>query len=299
MNLALPDNWVVRDLLPKGGLWMIAGAPKAGKSYLVTELSHCLVNKEIDFFHGYKVEYRGPVLYINYDMPTSSHKRRYQLLEQNHGYNFQGMYHICMDEIPPGFNILKEGSREWLKSQVADLKPSVIIFDVIRRFYVGDENNSDVCSQFIQSVNDILQESSASGILLHHSNKTSEAGQAQGFEKDPISAVRGSSVIAGSMDTICAFNNAGNQLWYQGRDISTKYTLKREKNGLPNRWIRKNNNNLRREQTKMLGAGYLLQVTNLGKDDVYNLMLTHVEDYVYEEFEQDWPSILTQFKAYE
>lgn len=297
MSLDLKQDWVIHSILPRGGLFMMAGPPKVGKSYAVLDMAHSIVNSTEHFWHGFAVEAHGDVLYCQADMPTGSHRRRITKLEES-SYNFNRLWHITMDEFPPSFDILREANFNWLKAQIEDLKPKVIIFDVVRRFYKGDENSSDLAGQFIASINDLIQAGDSSGILLHHTNKTSEISKNMGIEKDPISAVRGSSVIAGSVDTICAFNDNGNQMWYQGRDVSLKYGVRRDKNGIHHRWI-KANHNQRASAIEHLIARFVVQKPQLGKDDVYSLCLPHVENFEYEEFKTLYSLVLSKVSTYE
>jgi hypothetical protein len=290
------QDWVIRDILPRGGTMMVAGPPKIGKSLLMMDICSAISGHD-DFWHGFKVEETGNIMCCEFDMPVGSHRRRVLQLEKT-GLNFNKMFHVTVDEVPPGFNLLREGSFNWLKAQVEDLRPLVIVFDVVRRFYQGDENSSDLAGQFMQAVSDILIAGGSSGILVHHTNKTSEVAKNMGFEKDPISAVRGSSVIAGSVDTICAFNDAGTQLWYQGRDVNLRYGVKRGANGIYNRWIKAGASN-RASEVQHLAARFLLQVPTLGKDDVYALCLPHVADLDYKEFDIIWQLVAGKAGQYE
>jgi hypothetical protein len=298
MELELSQDWLIHSIIPRGGLAMVAGQPKVGKSLYVMDVCHAIGNPKLDFFHGFSVEQRGPVLYINLDMPPGSHRRRFSKLELNHNFNFGNLWHITRDELPAGFNILQPGFKNWLIEQVSKLKPVLIIFDVVRRFYAGDENSSDIAAQLIQVINEVIQEGNSSAILVHHTNKTSEISKNMGLEKDPINAVRGSSVLAGSMDTIIAFNDIGNELAYQGRDLNLRYYIKRSNTGLHNRWIKEKASG-RPTHVERLIARYLLQKPTLGKDDVFNLCIPHVEALSYEEFSGRYSAVAQNVDAYE
>lgn len=267
-------------------------------SLIALDICEAIGNPQRNWFHGFQVEHRGPVLYVNLDMPTGSHRRRFLRLENNHNFKFGNLWHITRDEVPAGFDILKEGNKNWLLEQVSKLKPAVIIMDVVRRLYAGDENSSDIAAQVIASVNEIIQEGNSSAILVHHTNKTNEISKNMGIEKDPINAVRGSSVLAGSMDTICAFNDNGTELAYQGRDINLRYAIKRAPTGLHNRWIKEKASN-RKIQLERLIARYLLQNAELSKNDVFYLAQEHVEALTLEEYSPRFSEVAANLDAFE
>lgn len=270
-------DWVIHQLLPVGGKMMLGGPPKAGKSLLTLKLAHAILREPL--YHGFKVESHGTVLMLENDMPRSSHKRR---IEKLHGvyYDFGGMYHITKDLMPNGFNLLDEPHYNWLAEQVRDLRPTVIIFDVLRSFYLGDENNSEIVSRLMSRIDALLLEGDSSCVIIHHSKKS-------GFDKEtghslsPVEALRGSTVIAGSMDTICALNDSGTMVQYQGRDIGNiTYHIHQEFGGLKNRYIRKGATN-RSQSLERLYA--LLLSQNI--PDPFSAMAEYCEQLDREEFE--------------
>lgn len=280
-ELTLDNDWIIRYILPRGGKCMIAGPPKVGKSYLVLNMANAVCAKQ-EFFHGYAVETYGTALYIQLDMALNSHRRRIIQLEAN-GYDFSKLFHITPDEVGPGFSLIKEGNLNWLKEQVRDLKPTLIIFDVFKRFFTGDENDSDMAQQAISAIDELLLEGDSTGIILHHSRKQSEMSKSLGMNVSPIDAVRGSSVIAGSMDTIMAFNDNGSMLAVQGRDINTVYNIKRNKWGLHERYIKKTHQQ-RATALERLLALFLVQKPGMDEEYYYVCATPLVEDLDYEEF---------------
>jgi KaiC/GvpD/RAD55 family RecA-like ATPase len=298
MQLNVDQDWIIHGVLPVGGLWMIAGAPKAGKSLLVAEVCHAIVNTTEHFMHGLKVVMHGRVLYVNLDMGVVTHRRRFLNLQQEHSYNFNNLYHITRDETPASFNVLNESTKEWLAAQIRDLKPLVIVFDVIRRFYSGDENSSSVAQDFINAITDLMAEGDSAAILVHHTNKTSEISKNMGLEKNPIDAVRGSSTIAGSVDTVTAFNDNASALWYQGRDITLKYNVKKGICGIPNRWISKTTPK-RGDQIERLLAGFIHQKPGMDSTDYFNLCLPHVDEFTKDDFKALYAKVKTNAGGYE
>lgn len=297
MQLNVEQDWIINPVLPVGGIWMIAGAPKAGKSLLVAGIAEALVDKRMEFFHGMRIAIHGTVLYINLDMGVVSHRRRFLQMEE-HGSKLKGLYHITRDEVPASLNILNDSSREWLGKQIRDLKPTVIIFDVIRRFYSGDENSSAVAQEFINAISDLMQQGDSAAILVHHTNKTSEISKNMGIEKNPIEAVRGSSTIAGSADTICAFNDNASALWYQGRDVNMKYNLKKGVCGIPQRWVSKTTQK-RADQIERLLAGFMVQAPGKSSTDYFTLCKPHVDEFTEDDFKAIYAKVLQNKAGYD
>lgn len=276
------EDWVIKNLLPVGGKLMLGGSPKAGKSYNVLKLAHCVLREP--FFHGNKVDRHGRVLMVEFDMPESSHRRR---IASMHGivYDFNGMYHITRKDAPRGFSILNQPHYNWLAAQVTDLKPALIIIDVYRSLYIGNENDSSLTAEVMMRLDELLLEGDSSAVLLHHTKKS-------GFDKEtgtsmsPIEAVRGSSVIAGSMDTIMALSDTGHGMQVQGRDVGNlSYYIKREFGGLPNRHIKKAGTNRQFSMEKLL-AGFHIQCPKESSDTYFKWMSEYVEDMNKEEYEQ-------------
>lgn len=257
LNAQETSDWIIKRLLPKNGKLMIGGCPKSGKSLLTLATAYSVLHQPI--YHGFKVQTNGTVLMIENDMPMSSHARRIRKLTED-GYNFGGMYHITKDLMPPAFNILQDGHYSWLESQVSDLKPTLIIFDVLRSLYLGDENNSDVAAHVMAKIDALLLAGNSSCVIIHHSKKGGFNSES-GTMLTPVEAVRGSSVISGSMDTICALNDTGTMCYYQGRDIGNiHYSLTTKSGSLKNRIIRSNTNGRQQQIEKLyaqlLDSGY-------------------------------------------
>jgi RecA-family ATPase len=274
--------WVINKLLPVGGKLMLGGPPKSQKSFNALKLIHCVLREP--FFHGFRVDVHGRVLVVELDMPTESHARR---IEQFHNvsYNFDGCYHITRSEIPKSFNLLTQQHYNWLAEQVADLKPTMVVFDVLRSIFLGNENDSSAMSEIMMRLDEILLEGNSAAVILHHSKKA-------GFDKEttmsvsPIEAVRGSSVIAGSMDTIMALNDTGHTMQIQGRDIgNTSYFLKREFGGLPNRFIKIGGTGRQQSIEKLL-ASIMTQCPKESNANYFKWTSEYVEDMNEEEFEQ-------------
>jgi KaiC/GvpD/RAD55 family RecA-like ATPase len=298
MQLDVEQEYILSPVLPVGGIWMIAGAPKAGKSLLAAGVAEALVDKRVEFFHGMHVKTHGKVLYINLDMGVVSHRKRFLNMEEEKGSKLKGLYHITRDEVPASLNIINPPSYEWLASQVRDLKPMVIIFDVLRRFFTGDENSSDVAQNIMNAVTNLMREGESAAILVHHTNKTSEISKNMGIEKNPIEAVRGSSSIAGSADTICAFNDNATSLHYQGRDVNLKYMIKKGQCGIPQRWISKTTVK-RADAIERLLAGIMVQAPTLDADGYYNLVSPHVDEFTKDDFKAIYAKVKTSQVGYD
>jgi hypothetical protein len=166
------QRWLIPGYLPQGELVILSAQPKVGKTLLATDLVLATVSGST--FMGEKIE-KGKVLYVTSDESLQSLARRFKasgfgLLSEEEKAN------IC---IMTSFDI---GSQARLQAKLNEFKPSLVIFDsltsISRRSGIS-ENDAEF-SRPIYQLRDLLANHNASGILIHHNNKSKEA---RGIEK--------------------------------------------------------------------------------------------------------------------
>lgn len=197
--------WISRGILPKSGIMVFGGLPKAGKSFLTLNLSRALA--------------LGEPLFCNPDFQAQ--QARVVLVEHELGeYGLQKRVLPIFKDVHPsrlGDNFLyfsKEHGLEWSSSQgqrffhnvVKETQPDVLVLDPIGKMFSGNENdNSEIGALFAQ-----LDELVAFGrpwgmsiVLVHHFKKPpeNELGR-KGFDDlDPLN-FRGSSRWYADPDTL-------------------------------------------------------------------------------------------------
>jgi len=174
-------QWLIPELLPKGETIILAGSPKAGKSLLAVDAAFAIATGESSFLGESVIP--GKVLLISVDESLMS--TRNKLLKR--GFRHRDSPNV---RVLPSWTI---DQMNVLEAQLEDFRPDVVIVDSLRRINHGSaiSENSAEFADNIYTLKETIARYGASGILIHHSNKNSEA---MGIDK-----LRGSSAIAGAV----------------------------------------------------------------------------------------------------
>ena len=173
-------QWLIPELLPKGETIILAAMPKAGKTLLAIDAAFAFATGESEFL-GQTVQ-RGKVLLISCDESLNSTSNK--LLKRgfrSHDQDIRVIPNWTIDDL------------DVLEAQLEDFRPDVVIIDSLRRITHGSpiSENSAEFADNIYTLKETIGRYGASGILIHHTNKNSEA---MGVGK-----LRGSSAIAGAV----------------------------------------------------------------------------------------------------
>lgn len=216
--LALPIHeqpWIVKPLIPVNGMICLHGHAKTRKSFLAIQLARDICNGEK--FLGFETR-TGNVLYIQVDTPRALWQLRFKDLETNaFGLSAEGkkrFYLADTESAPFPFHVTTPQVSQWLRNQVELVKPDLVIIDVIRKIFAGNDNDSDVLEQVLSAAKHACNP--AAVLMIAHSKKAKE-----GFDSGTIGEIRGSSAQGASYDTIMrlqkASKNRGPLLTIEGR----------------------------------------------------------------------------------
>ena len=177
-------EWLVSGLLPAGGLSLILGKPKAGKSTLARGLCMAVAGGSTWLDRQCAA---GTVVYIALEDKRAEVRRHFQAL----GATPHSPIHSHVDRLPQGSNPV-----EWLRETVAHLNPALIVIDPLGRFVRlrdGGNDYTDATRQLEPLISYARDSNPQTHIaLVHHSRKS--AGE-HGDES------LGSTAILGSVDT--------------------------------------------------------------------------------------------------
>lgn len=205
-----PQPWIVRDLIPVGGAVNIYGQPKTGKSFAALGLAHAISTGQPYWLDPkFEVVKSGRVAYLQIDTPRGAWAKRLDTMRE-HDYDIGKIAFADTITAPYPFNILIPDQQEWLKEQIKQLNPIAVFVDTLREVHGGDENDSTVMKNVISLL--VACCAPAALVLLSHSRK---ANQMNG--DDMMNDARGSSYIAGRMDTIVKLT--AKHLLYKGRSV--------------------------------------------------------------------------------
>ena len=187
-----PDQeveWIVEDLLPSGGFSLLIAKPKAGKSTLVRQLA-LAISRGIPFL-GRKT-YSGLTLYIALEEKESEVKNHFKLMGAT-GNEQLGVY----------VGITPEESIFWLKNEIINSKPVLVIIDTLFRFVsITDINDYAKVTKALDPILAIARENNVHILGLHHGSKRG------GEDGD---GTLGSTAIFGSADTQITLIKKGDQ----------------------------------------------------------------------------------------
>lgn len=183
--LGEPDEaveWLADGLLPAGGLSVLVGKPKAGKSTMARALAVAVARGEP--WLG-RVTSQGTVFYLALDRDPRrtlrQHFRELGATDDTPLYLFDGR--VPADVLPQ------------LEAAAREHKPALVVVDVLQRIVrAGDLNDYGAMTLLLEPLLNLARDVGAHVMLLHHSPKQEAA-----FAGD---APLGSTAIAGTVDTV-------------------------------------------------------------------------------------------------
>jgi RecA-family ATPase len=190
MRLTVPrPQFYIDELLPKEGIMLLYGAPKARKSWLTQYAAFCVATGQP--FVGFNT-IRARVLIVQFEIAWRAYWWR--LHDMKDRFTLEDNY---LYESSPGLTYLEDPAAfNPFAAAVRSIAPNVIILDCIASCFGGDENDSGAMARFIEAVDILRRENSASIILVHHTRK---APSISGSFAD---VARGQSRMAGWVDTL-------------------------------------------------------------------------------------------------
>ncbi len=173
-------DWLVPGLLPVGETVLLCALPKVGKSKLAIDLAFSVATGESRFL-GQETK-QGKVLLITPDASKMSLKQ--ELTKR--GFRKQDSPNL---HIFPRWTI---DQMAVLEAELENFRPDLVVIDSLKKITAGKEirENSAEFADNIIALNDMLSRYRATGILVHHANKSNDA---IGVER-----VRGSTAIVGA-----------------------------------------------------------------------------------------------------
>lgn len=180
--VAEPDNphpWVVHGLVPAGGMALVAGKPKAGKSTLARAIALRVARGEPVLGRD---TMQGPVLYLGLEDPRQAIKGHFARM----GVGLADDLHVYMGKVP-------EHAQLWLGEQLAQREPVLVVIDTMQFFLgIAEINEYGQVVNALRSILDLFRGTRCAVLIVHHAGK----GERTGFD-----AILGSTGILGTVDT--------------------------------------------------------------------------------------------------
>lgn len=221
-----PAKWIVKKLIPVGGMVNLYAKPKVGKSFLMLSIIEALIEQRPSW-EGFDICKYGPVAYLQIDTPREEWKDRISKMQQRLKDRGVGdsFWLADMWNIPNfPFNILNPDGTEltWLKGEMDRIKPILVVIDTLREVHSGDENDNTVMRNVVASLIKACRGEVGSPtaiVLISHQRK--DGIQAQEGNDDMMDQNRGASYISGKMDMILRLTRK--RLTYKGRAVGYEF----------------------------------------------------------------------------
>ena len=193
LSMDRPDLfYIIQQAIPKPGIVILAGEPKAGKSFLALQIAKHVAEGSA---WGDRTTKQSRVLYLVleaemvwYDRVRKLHKLGFQL---------PPTLFFPNPELKPNWtNLAEPRTQDWLRRTVRESEPDLVILDPLREIHSADEQDSTQMKVVGDCLTDIFAKQAL--FIVHHMKKISAEVQ----DPDPILSVRGSSYITGKADAI-------------------------------------------------------------------------------------------------
>jgi hypothetical protein len=218
--------WAIPDMLPVG-LAILAGKPKAGKSWLALQVAQAVGAGGMAL--GRQVE-RGPVLYLALEDPPRRLRERMLKQRWRPGLPVEFM---PMGRFVDEVGDLRNGGGQRLAQQIQARRYRLVVIDTLSRSVQGDQNDVADMTVALGPLQEMAHEYSCAVILVDHHRKGS------GFDPDAISDILGSTAKGAMTDTAWGLyresGKANAKLAIIGRDVEAQ-TLALAFDGLTGCW---------------------------------------------------------------
>ena len=203
-----PKEWIIKGIL-RSGLYILAGAPKVGKSFLVGQIAYHVSTGQP--LWGYPV-HRSPVLYM--------------ALEDDHQRLQERMFRMFGVESTKDlyFSISAKNLREGLEEQIAGFVKDhpgtrLIIIDTLKKIRPGDDDTYSYARDYadMTQLKKIADDNGICLLLVHHTRKKED-------ESDAFNTVSGTNGLTGAADGSFIFakkrrTDSDAVLQFTGRDL--------------------------------------------------------------------------------
>ena len=185
-------KWIVEGLIPRPGMAMLLGPPKAGKSFLALDIANRVAAGDPVLGH---ISHPSNVLYIQLDTSEAVWRDRILCLEQA-GYDSKRprMFMVHPEDEARPLNVMTASGAAFIREALQASRAELVVLDVLRECHTGDENDSTEMKKVFDELARLF--AGRSVLFVHHTRKISSDSE----KLDPVSVARGSSYLTGKMD---------------------------------------------------------------------------------------------------
>jgi hypothetical protein len=190
------EDWLVDNILLRGGMSIMVGLPKAGKTTIVRQLEKCIIRGEK--FLGRNVV-RGVVLHYSFDEKARTAKKHYLAL----GLTRDDLMYLHFGQCK------KSDYFDHLEEDINRMKPSLIVVDtMVDMLRFKNLNDYGEVKPVMSQFSSLAERTGTHIMFIHHTNKPQNAQNGNGYQRSGNS-VLGSTAIFGSVDCCLIFEEVG------------------------------------------------------------------------------------------
>lgn len=195
-------RWLVQSLWAVNTVGILAGSPRAGKTWLSLDLAVSIASGTpcLDTF---PVERAGPVLLFLAEDAPSSARQRVEGICRHRNLDISGLdLHLIT---APALRLPLPADTQKLFATVAALKPVLLVLDPFVRIHAGiDENNAGEVSRLLADLRLLQRTHDVSILLVHHLRKNARG--------TPGQALRGSGDLYAWTDSLATLTRPNGSL---------------------------------------------------------------------------------------
>lgn len=194
------EDWIIRDIIPRGEAALIVGPPKSGKTWALLDLA-ISVAMGVAWLGSLENTMRSParVLVLAFEDGQRRLRKRIWELARAHGItpNDETLQRNLVVSREP-LRLPDAGEQRAFAAELKAWRPALVLVDNLTRVMLGDQNAIKDAKRFADVWCQLGTDVGASMTFLHH---TAKAGPLR-FDKrgagDPFELVRGSGDIVGT-----------------------------------------------------------------------------------------------------
>jgi hypothetical protein len=189
-------RWLVRSLWAQSAVGILAGSPRAGKTWLSLDLAVSIASGT-PCLGTFPVDHPGPVLlFLAEDAPEAA-RQRVEGICRHRGLSISDLdIHLIT---APAMRLPLPADTQRLFATVAALKPVLLVLDPFVRIHAGiDENNAGEVSRLLADLRLLQRTHQVSILVVHHLRKN---GRGSGGD-----ALRGSGDLYAWTDSLATLN---------------------------------------------------------------------------------------------
>jgi len=190
LSKATMVTFAIEDLLPVGGMMIVSGPGKAGKSMMVEDLILLLAGANGKFLEHFNVGITGSVFYLQSELNKSSLRSRLERMSISRGGDYCKLQHDLFF-FHKRLNLGEPNHVVSLTNTVRKVGAKYLVIDPLARFHFLNENKQGDMAKVLSTIEKVAQDAGCiASIIVHHHGKPQE-----GQEREGLQAIRGASVI--------------------------------------------------------------------------------------------------------